>query len=81
MKTSRRPEHPKTLKHAWRLHRKGATIYAETRIGTLRLEDGTIRILSPNAALVVSFESTFSGNYKQHFFYRLRDARNLMAIY
>ena len=25
---------PRSLKHAWRLHRHGATIFAETRLGT-----------------------------------------------
>ena len=71
---------PRSLEHAWRLHRHGATIFAETRLGTLRCENGTIRILSPNAACVVCFGSTFSDHYKDHFFYRLREARNLLAI-
>lgn len=81
MKKSRKPIQPKSLKRAWRLHRPGATIYGETRIGTLRAENGTIRILPPNGALVVSFDSTFSGNYKEHFFCRLRDAKDLIAIF
>ena len=70
----------KSLRQAWRVHRNGATIFAETTLGVLSCENGTIRILSPNAALVVSFDSTFSSNYKRHFFYRLRDARNMVTI-
>lgn len=72
---------PRSLKHAWRLHRNGATIFAETRLGILRCENGTIRILPPEAACVVSFGSTFTDHYKNHFFYRLREARNLLAIF
>ncbi len=81
MKKKSNIQEPQSLRHAWRLHRKGATIYGETTIGTLRFENGEIRALSPNAGLIVSFESTFSDHYKQHFFLRLRQSSYMLAIF